>query len=159
MEHKISQKAIMATLEELYSNISISTVFDRCAQRLAKANGGMYRVNGNLAYIYYIPKRISKEFAELADLFAKHQVFLEIAVPTIVKCLVGETEKEKLPGLAVWEGSRKTPWKHFTETNMMNYTFLHPTKWRTIQQTKKQMLCTVLTYLHDPHGNMIDINA
>jgi hypothetical protein len=54
---------------------------------MLEQNWGPHRVVSAFSDIAYIPSTYSKQFIELANTFGKHQVFLEIALPTIIYSL------------------------------------------------------------------------
>ncbi|OQA36397.1 MAG: hypothetical protein BWY54_00080 [Candidatus Dependentiae bacterium ADurb.Bin331] len=85
---------------------------------------------GNVVAAYsdliYIPARLRTQFIELAVLFHSHELFLEIAVPTIAACLEPKTQWLWLKG----EGTeRNNPCKTF---KMKNY-FHHPIKLSSLE--------------------------
>lgn len=65
-----------------------------------------YKENGNGSYfaysgrsdVLYIPRKHSIKFQELSQIFYKHGVFLEIAVPTILQFLAPKNEISRLRG-------------------------------------------------------------
>jgi len=57
--------------------------------------------------VFFISSRQYSIFKEAASLFAKHKVFLEIAVPTIAACLLGEFQTISL--YTSWDNTRGQP--------------------------------------------------
>lgn len=64
-------------------------------------NWGKYCVVGAYSDIAYIPQQYRSSFIELSDIFASNQVFLEIALPTIVACLCPKQEWLWLEGQGI----------------------------------------------------------
>lgn len=80
--------------------------------------------------VFYIPKRFQNEFIFLSTLAYKNQVFLEIAVPTILGCLDKSDQFEKLNGLFLFEMQMfEFVTKRFWSFYNHNITFIHPFKY------------------------------
>ena len=130
-----------------------SALINRCYRQLILLNGGQYRANGAYSDIYYIPSRIAAEFATLASLFLEEDVFLEITIPTILRCLENTDDVEVLRGIASWELDRDSAWMNFNKDKFLGKSYLHPTKWSYLangQVEFKQFYCDkVLPYLHN----------
>ncbi|HSW74036.1 MAG TPA: hypothetical protein VLG71_02680 [Candidatus Limnocylindria bacterium] len=71
--------------------------------------------------LVYIPACYKDKFVELAELFGKYEVFLEMALPTIVACLCNRTEWVWLRGHGI---DRKDPVSNFKLEEYFN----HPMK-------------------------------
>ncbi len=65
---------------------------------LRQNGAGRFRCHRGRSDIFYIPKRLSNEFIILSSVFRKHEVFLEIAVPTIFRFLDKSANFELLDG-------------------------------------------------------------
>ncbi len=137
-----------------------SPIVNRCYRQLMLLNGGQYRVNGAYSDIYYIPERLSVEFAALADVFLQEDIFLEIAIPTIFRCLENTDDFEQLRGIASWEMERDQAWMSFNKEKFLGKSYLHPTKWSYLVNGNpnfKMMFCDkLLPYLHDRFGRLVD---
>lgn len=55
-------------------------------------NWGPHHITFACSDIVYIPSDYKDQYIELAELFGKHQVFLEIAVPTIMSCISSKSD-------------------------------------------------------------------
>lgn len=84
-------------------------------------NWGPKRMVAAYSDLIYIPGKFRTQFIELATLCWKHELFLEIAVPTIAACLDAKTNWVWLKGQGT---ERSNPCKTF---NPKNY-FHHPIK-------------------------------
>ncbi len=129
----------------------------RCYNQLVRLNGNTRRPNGAYSDFYYIPASLAEDFAELAQIFLDHEIFLEIAVPTIVQCLAPPTDRESMTGLALWDELRTMSWTHFTKPDMVHQGFIHPTKWSYLSQGSENFVsffCNALMFLHDPYGQI-----
>ena len=135
-----------------------SVLVNRCYRQLMLLNGGQFRANGAYSDIYYIPSRIATEFATLGTLFLEEDIFLEIAIPTILRCLENTEDIEVLRGIASWELQRDSAWTNFNKEKFLGKSYLHPTKWSYLasgQLEFKQFFCDkVLPYLHDNFGRL-----
>ena len=135
-----------------------SPLVNRCYRQLMVLNGGQYRANGAYSDIYYIPSRLAAEFATLTSLFLEEDIFLEIAIPTILRCLENTDDIEVLRGIASWELERDSAWMNFNKDKFLGKSYLHPTKWSYLAtgvQEFKQFYCdNVLPYLHDNFGRL-----
>ncbi|ELU17568.1 hypothetical protein CAPTEDRAFT_210933, partial [Capitella teleta] len=116
-------------------------------------NGAERRPNGGNADVFYIPKRLASPFSQLADIFFDFQVFLEIAVPTIIQCLEFPDEFQTLKGLGLWKQDRTSPWIYFTPQDMVGMNFMHPTKWKSLSfgaKNNTEFYCNkIMPYMHD----------
>ena len=84
------RSATIETLNRMKQMSRSSALFYRCLAALREQNGvgrTQIRVNGAYSDIFYLPSRIAHSFADVAEVFADSGVFLEIAVPTVLRCL------------------------------------------------------------------------
>ena len=123
------QNTTTGALAEIASRRRSSTVTNACYQRLLFENGAIDRANGALTDIYYIPSQFSQYFIELADLFLHHKVLIEIAVPTIVRCLVASKDVHPLIGKERWGKMKMEPWKYVKTNSLGGDSYSHPIKW------------------------------
>ena len=65
---------------------------------IQNGDGGQYCYNGR-SDILYIPGHLSGAFYDIASTFYKYNVFLEIAIPTIIRFIARESEIRTLHGL------------------------------------------------------------
>ncbi len=153
---------IRSVIRRMAKHENDSSVIGQCYNQLKELNRGPFRVNGGLADLYYIPKRLAPQFSVLGSIFFEEEVFLEVAVPTIVQCIESLTNVVELVG-EYRRSDRNEPWLKFTKKRFFDrsYMYLHPTKWATLSldtQSRKtallrQLYCTkVLPWLHDPLG-------
>ncbi|KAK2191655.1 hypothetical protein NP493_48g03020 [Ridgeia piscesae] len=119
-------------------------------QRLLSSNGAADRPNSGISDIYYIPSKLSREFLELVDVFLRHRVFLEIAVPTIIRCLVEPTDVVKIRGVAVNDVAvRKHPWMYIKTQSLLGRATGIPSSgefWRVVQWNT--LSCTAPRFSH-----------
>ncbi len=156
------RQQLQAVWHKIEKNRNTSQVLQQCYNNLLSKNGDRFRFNGALADIYYIPQRIAQEFAILGSVFLQHDVFLEMAVPTIIQCLDGLGDVEVLDG-EYRTHDRNDPWKKFVEPKFQGRSYIHPTKWGHLGKTKakhvgkipgvynlRQFFCTkALPWVHD----------
>ena len=146
------QQVTISALEQLRTKQTDSVAVNQCYRQLVYLNGAEFRANGAYSDIYYIPNNYAKQFRELAEIFLENQVFLEIAIPTIINCLALPEDRVNLKGTANWEVDRDEPWLFFKSKYLVGKRYLHPTKWGFLTATKTftTFLCdSVLPYLHD----------
>ncbi|XP_014664227.1 PREDICTED: uncharacterized protein LOC106806714 isoform X2 [Priapulus caudatus] len=100
----------------------------RCYNNLVTENRGEYRFNNELSDVYYIPRRLASDFATLASLFAEKGVFVEIAIPTLIRCLDKPANVQKAKYLYIVGRNRTKDalWTHWEES--LNYHSYHPYK-------------------------------
>lgn len=103
-------------------------------QHLENENGTAHAYNGR-SDIVYIPQKHALQFQELEKLFEKHLVFLEIAVPTILRFLAPSKEIQTLQGHYIPGDVRKgdprvIDARYFWVTYLQNpqFWFIHPFK-------------------------------
>ena len=155
------QIATTNALAEIANRRSSSTVMNACYQRLLSENGAIERANGAFSDIYYIPSQFSQDFIELADLFLHHKVLIEIAVPTIVRCLVASKDVQPLIGKLKQGTIKMEPWKYVKTNSLSGESFVHPIKWGFLARGGPteliKLYCTkVLPYLHDRSARKLD---
>lgn len=151
------QDAVLKTLQDMESRRNESLLINKCLKTLSNLNHSEFHVNGGYSDIFYIPHYLGDSFAQLLALFHEHNVFLEIAIPTVFRCLVPDTEMEILQGKQVWDKSRNEPWVYFTKNDLAYKSFLHPVKWSYLDKGSnehKSLFCSVVSYLYDPYGRM-----
>lgn len=102
----------------------------RTAYQIALFNGGgLERCGKGWSDYFYIPGRLVNTFREVSGIAYNNRLFLEIAVPTILRCLDHSSDFEKLdgaylPSLGVWKTLPDVFWKYYNHT----LTFIHPFK-------------------------------
>lgn len=135
-----------------------SSLMYHCYNQLVRLNGAEFRPNGAYSDIYYIPHRLANDFAVLSGAFLRFKVFLEIAVPTILRCIEPPENVQTLEGIATWDpDNRDFPWLYFDKRHLFGQTYFHPCKWGYLKNSSlsanyKDFLCNkILPYLHDPY--------
>jgi len=152
------QNEVISALLSLRKLSATSRLAHACHSQLTRRNGDVLRANGAISDVYYIPSHIAADFSEMVQHFHKHNVFLEIAIPTIIQCLVYEGDVEEIPGLLLWDETREMPWTYFTNNDFRLTYYMHPTKWGLLSAKREgfaDFYCTkVLPFLHDPYGRI-----
>ena len=150
------QAQTLFALAELKQRHHYHYIFYHCYRQLFQLTGGDGRANGGFSDIYYIPQRLATEFSTMARFFKEKQVFLEIAVPSILGCLELPEKVKEMKGFQNWDLSRDRPWEY--KKSYRGLVFFHPVKWGHLvagNQKMAELLCTsLLPYLHDPFGRM-----
>ncbi len=153
---KFTEKALHL-LKRMEHESSISTI-GKCYRQLMVKTGGPNRLNGMLADIYYIPRKLISDFVTLSQLFLEEEIWLEIAVPSIIQCLEGFETTQVLTGHRVWDHTRLFPWLSFIREKFQKKAFLHPTKWGKVAKGNPQFrdfYCKkVLPWMHDRYGRI-----
>ncbi len=137
-----------------------SPVLQQCFYNLIARNGDTHRVNGGFADLYYIPRRITQEFAFLGSIFLEQNIFLEIAVPTIIQCLDGLDNVDVLDGEYRNENNH-FPWMKFVDPKFKGRSYLHRTKWSFLagndphKTMYQHFYCNrILPWVHDADGTL-----
>lgn len=100
------------------------------AYKTALQNGnGSERCARSWSDFFYIPKRFTKRFMKISSVAFESDLFLEIAVSTITRCLDHPDNFENVngfyfPTVDIWQISVETFWNHYHH----NISFLHPFK-------------------------------
>ena len=152
------QNEVLNALFDLEAKSRSSRTAYRCHYQLLRLTGGPLRAYRAFSDTYYIPSRTAEDFAYLAKIFRKHNVFLEITIPTIIQCLENPEDIEPLPGLLMWEENRDRPWEHFTVKEFRLNTFMHPVKWGYLDTGEPgyaEYFCTkIVPFMHDRYGRI-----
>ncbi len=152
------QSQILAMLRRLKKNQYKSNLIYRCYKQIVMQTGAEMRAHGAYSDIYYLPHRLAADFAQLADMFRQEGVFLEVTVPTILKCLENPEDIQPIPGLIIWDEGRDYPWLYYKPKELKLKSFMHPTKWgylaRGSPDYAKFFCSQVIPFLHDPYGRI-----
>jgi len=95
------KSATVEALDRMSQLARVSPLFYHCLTQLRQRNGigrSQIRVNGAYSDIFHIPSQIAHDFATVAKVFADLGVFLEIAVPTVLRCIEPPENFQSLPG-------------------------------------------------------------
>ena len=124
-----------------------------------------YNINefyGQFADYFYLPKEyLTKKLFDLFELFSKHEVFLELAIPTAINNIEKRQEKYNIFNECVlWQNERKLlNNKKYIEKifNTEHNLFVHPIKFNSKPEQKlwiKDILCkekcVVITTINKP---------
>ncbi len=93
-------------------------------------------IGGHANDIYYIPMNLVNKFAKLAELFARHSVFVETTITTLLSCL--EQDHVNIVVHNIWAKTRLTPWIHFDKFIKKDSFAFHPTKWSVLLDAKTE---------------------
>ena len=98
--------------------------FPRCKRRILDDQ----IFYGQLADFYYLPMASVRDFTHLSRVFRAANLWLEIAVPTILHCLPDAPRIQGVGGYFNWNygGDRELPWVWFKDK--FKNTFIHPVK-------------------------------
>ncbi|XP_065650233.1 uncharacterized protein LOC124808892 isoform X2 [Hydra vulgaris] len=89
-----------------------------------KVVSGQHICYGARADIYYVPYKMAENFSKLAKVFKEENVFLEIAIPTIIRLLT--TDVERLNGIYMPDGVTES--KAVLNSFSPDLVFIHPMK-------------------------------
>ena len=126
-----------------------------CYQRLKNYTGGELRFIGVWSDVYYLPSQLIPDISTVLSFFRKHEVYVDLAVPTAIYCLVQPKEIEpilKFHGRGKIEGEKLR--KYFNDFKSSNTHLMHPTKWGLLAENRRsyaQLFCKqVVPFVH--HG-------
>ena len=141
---------------EFFEKETQSSVAHDCHTQLRLVSGGRRRLFGGIADVYYIPRRLAKQFVQLSQMMLRLEMFVEIAVQVMVMCLEEVGHVQRLPLFLSWDSRRLEPayvWRQALSRKPCNV-FIHPMKWSIMQNaTAKFNTCfvfcnEVLPFLH-----------
>ena len=80
--------------------------------------------------IFYVPAKFRERFATLSNIFFKHGVFLEIAIPSMLRMLDKEAHFQRIPGVYLpgKAGSPRVDSKYLWTYYNTALGFIHPIK-------------------------------
>ena len=134
------------------------SVIGRCYGQLKNLTGGELRLFFVWSDVYYLPSHVIPEISAVMSLFRKHEVYVDLAVPTAIYCITNLGDIEPMQKLAVWgpdrTNGRKLP-QFFKSFQSRHDHILHPTKWGLLAENRAtgyaQFFCTqVVPFVH--HG-------
>ena len=73
-------------------------IYQQLFQMFVKNGNNLSLVHSGRSDILYIPQKFAMKFQELSRIFYRHQVFLEIAIPTMLRFLTKSNELKVLNG-------------------------------------------------------------
>ena len=116
-------------IKEIHSFGKISKTYnDMFSQYRENGNGTYYAYSGR-SDVLYIPRRYSIQFQELSQMFYKHGVFLEIAMPTILHFLAPNKEIFRLLGYYIPGDVRKNDPRVIDSRYFWSYYFVNKHLW------------------------------
>ncbi|GAB6027730.1 hypothetical protein CHUAL_001966 [Chamberlinius hualienensis] len=129
---------------------SRATIFQKFIDNHYDNNLNMTNITIGMSDFYFIAKQDTSIFLDVAKVFLKHQVFLEIAVPTIVSgCQVNTNYNDGFPGVSLWGGNRGNPTKYFK-----NFTvYVHPLKLKELQNNRQLLQSYCNNYIMELLNN------
>ena len=130
-----NRKGNLNAINVLYDKATHSIVARNCVKQLKRLNQGEFRINGGPADIYYIPSWLT-EFITVGEIFRKAELWLELAVPTMIRCLERPEKIQSLTGEFIWDKTREMPWLHFSKHKDSAY--FHPSKLGPIAQKSEE---------------------
>ncbi len=152
------QSQTLSLLARLEREQHLSPLVHKCYRQLLVSTGGKHRAHGGFSDFYYIPYRLAKDFASLLSIFREEDVFLEITIPTIIRCLELQEDIITIRGSVNWMHDRDQPWIFLSKKHFLGKSFLHPTKWSFLAEGApdfKKFFCEqVMPYLHDQFGRL-----
>ena len=110
-----------------------------------KMNDSIYRAHKIASDIFYLPRTKFKSFHFACELFRKHQVFLEIAVPTILAGIDDENTSQIYSGNYYW--GRQFNFSNYNSTQH----FAHPMKLNHKYNIKP--ICEI--FVRDKYSNLV----
>ena len=142
-------------LAEIEKGKNSSPLLRTCHQRMVSLNGAANHSSVGFSDVYYIPSNLTSDFIELSELFLRNHVFIEIAVPTTIRCLALPEDIVTLEGENMLDRvKRKMPWLYYLSGNLGGMHYVHPLKWGFLaggSMDYSQLYCTkVIPHLHDP---------
>ena len=148
----------MGIINGRLSNHPITPTEKRCYDTLYDTYHVKLTIFAGFSDLLYIPRRFASDFAELFTLFSEYDMWLEVAVPTVVQCLSGKHDWERLKSRHVHNLSFIP--KRYNMTLMKSKHFDHPVKWSYLdgKHSKSQgytpLFCIkILPFLYNQNAN------
>ena len=111
-----------------------------CVKRLQSLTGGENRFFGTVSEVFYIPSVFTSRFIELAWLFANDNVYVDIAVPTLLHCMADEKSiKYKYAVSLPFGEDRNRPWIKWDEFTQNAFTYIHPSNLEFLTKGKSDV--------------------
>ena len=131
-------------LAEIMENTANRTAQEYTENLIENGNNTSMPCHRGRSDIFYVPRRFAGAFRALSAVMHKHQVFVEIAVPTIFRMLDRKANFEAINGIYIPSPNAKYFWKLYNKS----LTFLHPFKLNADQRSahfnKEQLTSRVL---------------
>ena len=121
---------------------------------ISNGNGVLYCFGGR-SDVFYIPSKYADDFMLISSIFYKHKVFLEIAVPTIIRMISEAHQREKLRGIYLPGRVGMQPVKdvrYLWRVYDLRLHFLHPLKLNYLNESVLNY--AVIQYLIKPIFNL-----
>ena len=110
--------------------------------------------------MYYLPAHVIRDIAIIMGILRKHEVFVEMAVPTAINCLINPEDIEPLQKFAlggIARREREKPWLYFNSFMSRHDHFMHPTKWGLLAENRPgyaHFFCTQVVPLVHGRGRI-----
>lgn len=128
---------LIPLFDEMNSSPANSVLF-KCNLRQMRRLNGPFRFDYSQADHFYVPRRLSLEFAQVLTHFIKYDVFFEIAIPTALKC-IEEPSKHHVIQFRHLYGRMKRVDLNITYHMHLNYSYVHPYKLGLISRKKEHL--------------------
>ena len=128
------------TLKRLSKNGTSSLKVTKFLKQLSTTTNCETCVAYEASDIFYVPRHLAEGFAYFADLFFRHGLHLEVAIPTVLFGLSPEWDVVRLRGNYIWGVDRQLFNQYYSERDH----FQHP--WKLSRLTTKdglQFMCRV----------------
>ena len=127
-----------------------NTAVGRCYKQLSNLTGGELRFIGVWSDAYYLPSHVIPDITTVLSLFRKHEIFVDLAVPTAIHCLVEEKDIEPIQK---FPPRRNDLTRDFNSFQASHSHLMHPIKWGLLENGLgfAQLFCSqVVPFVH--HG-------
>jgi|GEM_PF-1233653 len=95
-------------------------------ENLRRVTGKKMPVIRGASDCYYVPAHLAERFVEIAEIMSRHQVFLEIAVPCVLRGITDEIEN--LNFYYIYNNKRTGPFSAWRFLYRKHYDGFHPVK-------------------------------
>ena len=151
------QDSIVDTLHYLGKHHQHHTALNKCYHGLLKQTGSPRRIKRQISDIFYIPVSMQWDVHAVMQMFLKHKVFLEFAIPTTLLCLSDSSQPVYLSGVKIWGKERRRQIWKFPIDDILppGYMYFHPAKWSALEagdEDCKSLFCTkAVPLMYDPN--------
>ena len=138
-------EAVRAAYDDMFELENKDSDVQQALSRMSSNYGGRARMLSAYSDMFYIPQSRGRRFIRFSQLFEKHKIFVENAVPTISSFISNSSDIQLEKAIQMSYGKNRTkPWLRWPEIEgSLEFMYIHPVKLGTVNKDSniKELFC------------------